>query len=55
MARTNSDRILRRAGRMATRIRVRIREAASRNQFGPGRVDEADARWPSDFWQDHRA
>jgi len=55
MARTNNDRLIRRAGRAARQLRSRLREATSRNQFGPGRVDEADARWPSDFWQDHRA
>jgi hypothetical protein len=54
MTRTNSARLVRRAGRVATNLRVRIREAASRNQFGPGRVSEADALWPSDFWHNHR-
>jgi hypothetical protein len=54
MTRTNNGRLVRRAGLVARNLRTRIREAASRNQFGPGRVDEADALWPSDFWHNHR-
>ena len=50
MTRTHNGRLLRRAGLVASSLRTRIREATSRNQFGPGRVSEADALWPSDFW-----
>ena len=55
MTRTNNDRFISRASRFAGRVRAQLREATSRNQFGPGRVSEADARWPSDFWQRHDA
>lgn len=55
MTRTSNDRLLQRAGRVAKRIRTRIREAAATGtQFGSVRTDEADARWPSDFWHNHR-
>ena len=55
MTRTHNGQIVRRAGRVAKQIRARIREATTTGtQFGSVRIDEADARWPSDFWQDRR-
>ncbi len=55
MKRTNNDQIIRRASRFAGRVRAQFRDATSRNQFGPARVAEADARWPSDFWERHES